>query len=191
MRSYANSVLPSYALGRLATATPLRSISHVCSFSLCFCSLYFTFSWVFSSFTSLPLFLPSSFCPRVHQFHPAPHCGCAPPAAQDLGGVGSQGSNLLTSSPDNPDIDTVRDVHFEADLLVCLPPLPWLFDFLSGPTASHCLAMETQEDDAKTKFQGFLMAKPALVKAIEFQLSTSSLKGNYQNMLESAPPNAI
>lgn len=78
-----------------------------------------------------------------------------------------------------------------SDLQACLPPLPWILQVSVSPTDLHCLDKETYVGRWWTKLQGFLAAKPPLVRTIEFHLSTLTLKGNYQNKLETASPNVI
>lgn len=65
--------LSSYALGRLATTTPLSSIHHVCFFLLWFCSLYFMFSSISFHLPSFVLsFIFLSWSPLVPPCPPPP-----------------------------------------------------------------------------------------------------------------------
>lgn len=120
-------------------------------------SLFFPFLHLFVSESIRSTSLPTS------------QCDFAPPAAQDFGGVGFWGGLSFWQALPIILIPIKWEIFiFEADLQACLPPLPWLFKFLTCSTDLYCLGKETQENVARTKLQGFLAAKPTLVRNIEF-----------------------
>lgn len=151
------------------------------------------FSSIFFQLCLFVLFFPSSFCIRVHQFHPPPipQCDCTSSCS------GLWRCGVWEDLPFWQALPVILiPIKWEifilgSDLQACLPPLLWILQVSVSPTDLHCRDKETYIGRWWTKLQGFLAAKPPLVRTIESQLSTLSLKGNYQNKLETASPNVI
>lgn len=186
-----------HALRHRATAAPPSSLSHVCyCMVLCYCAsahFHTCFPPYFFSFASLFFsFLHPFVSEFISSIHPQPPNVTAPPAAQDFGGVGF-GEDLPFWQALPVILIPIKWEIFilGSDLQACLPPLLWILQVSVSPTDLHCRDKETYIGRWWTKLQGFLAAKPPLVRTIESQLSTLSLKGNYQNKLETASPNVI